>query len=189
MARWFTMVVLATVLCLGATVLGDETVSSRRTYESEVSVYRRGAYTTYGHRFIPGSVSAYAGAGTWTGSSMRQRDSYPMATGLRRNRALPYVPQPPSSGQWEFGYGATVRVEEEPSWSGLPPRRAVGWRAYRYPTYSYYGYYSLPYCLGPYYYYPYRRPIGHRFRPARPLGFRSYYYPYAGSGIDLRVRW
>lgn len=189
MGRCCTIAVLATVVCLGATVFGEQTFSSRRTYESEVSVYRRGAYTTYGHGFTPRSVSAYAAVRILTGSSMRRRDSYPMAAGLRRSRGRHRRPSSPSSGEWEFKYSATVTVEEEVSWSGAPPRRSVGWRAYRYPAYDYYGRYSLPYSLGPYYYYPYRRPIGHRSRPARPRGFRSYHYPYAGSGIDVRTKW
>lgn len=189
MGRRYTIAVLATVVCLGATVFGEQTFSSRRTYKSGISVYRRGAYTTYSHGFTPRSVSAYAGVRIRRGSSIRRRGSYPMAAGLRRSTGRLRRPSSPSSGEWEFKYSATVTVEEEVSWSGVPPRRSVVWRAYRYPAYNYYGHYSLPYSLGPYYSYPYRRPIGHRFRPGRPLGFRSYYYPYAGSGIDVRIRW
>ncbi len=192
MGKCYTIAVLATVVCLGATVFGEQTFSSRRTYESETSVYRRGAYTTYGHGFTPRSVSAYAGVRILTGSSMRRRDSYPMAAGLRRSRGRLRRPSSSSSGEWELKYSATVTAEEEVSWSGEPPRRSADWRAYRYPAYNYYNYYdrySLPYCLGPYYYYAYRGPIGHRLRPSRPRGFRSYYYPHAGSGIDVRTRW
>lgn len=185
-------------VCLAAVLVGllvaasagaDETFSSRRTLETEVSVYRRGYYPVYGHRFIPARPSAYAGARLYTARRASTSPRYQWGT-LGRTRPY-YTGRYPSRAGWEFTYNRKVKVEEEATWSGRPPYGLTTWPYYRYPGYGYYGYYELPYAVGPYPYYSYRRPIGHRFLPERfPAGYyRSYYYPYGGTAIDIRLRW
>lgn len=187
-ALWVS-VVLAGVLSVAGSAAADETFSSRRTRETEVSVYRRGSFPAYGHRFVPGgSSTAYAGA--------RPYAARRATTGLRRqrrtlSRGRPYRGWYGPGGEWEFTYSRRVNVEEEVTWTGEIPYGFTTWQSYTYPGNTYYGLYGLPYSAGPYRYYSYRRPIGHRFLSERFPGgyYRSYYYPYGGTAIDIRLRW
>ncbi len=201
----FVVVVLVGVLCVGLTAFGEGTFSSRsrRTGRSKGSTYRQGARTgartAYGRRLSPYAMSAYAGPRTFAGPATSvQQGVYPIGRSPRGSGIRQRVPgllYPRSEG--EYRYSANITIEENFSWSGYAPYGApygepygfTGWPTYQYPAYNYSGYYGTPYSLGPYCHYSYRRPIGRRFRPGRPHGFRSYYYPYAGSGIDLHFRW
>jgi len=206
----FMVVVLVGVLCVGLTAFAEGTFSSRsrRTSESDVSTYRKGAYTVYGRRLSPYAMSAYAGPRNFASPATNRQGVYSTIgrrpRGNGRGRHVPGLLYPRSQGQYR--YSTNIAIEENFSWSGYAPYGVwsgyapygssygtpygfTRWQSYQYPAYNYSGYYGAPYSLGPYYHYSYRRPIGRRFRPGRASGLRSYYYPYAGSGIDLRFRW
>ena len=179
-----TLTLLLGLLCLGPTVLGDETFSSRRTYQSEVSIYHKGHYS------MPNGQDSYAGPRPYLGQSWPRPvgylgQSWPRPVGYRgqawpTGSRLSYGPQSTPGGEWEYSYSAKFTFEEEVSWTGQSPYGGSSWCGSPYPVYGGYGYYGGPYYRGAYY-----RPLGYGFHPYRP----SYCYPSGGISIDLHLNW
>ena len=184
--------VLVGVLCMGLSACADGTFSSRRTSESEVSKYRRGAYTVYGRRLSPYSMSAYAGPRMFAGSAVSRQRVYTIGRNPRgsgRRHHVPGLVHPWNEGENHYSTNITnITNEEYFSWSGYAGHGPTCWWCYRHPTYDYlwFGYYGTPYYSAPCYHHSYGRPIGHSFRPTCP---RPYYPSYAGSGIYLHFMW
>jgi len=190
--------VLVGVLCLGLPAFADGTFSSRRTSESEVSKYRRGAYTVYGHRFAPHSLSAYAGRRISTGSVTDAPSVHASGRALGESEGFSHVPGLRSWGEGEYRSSADITKRRHFSSSGHGWHGSTWRRRRRHPSYDYFcfGYYGTPqysYSAPCYHHsYPYGsygRPMGHSFRPTCPLGFRPYCGSYARSGIYLHFGW
>ncbi len=189
MSAFRVLVLLVGFLCAVSVALAEESSSGRRTYEYEVSLYRKAHLPTSGHHFIPASTSRFAGQRVYLGQSVPRGSRYQLGRPIRSYGSSGQGSQ--ASGEWEFRYDASVHVEEEFSWTGSP---YAGYRHYRIPAapaYGYYGYYHYPYFPGAYgYYYP--DYYGHRFHRGRfPGGYRRpyYHYPYSGSYISIHVNW